>query len=177
MNSSGKYLDVIGYLTENERIALQRCVLETSRVTGDALEIGSLNGLSALIIWSVLALDKKLLCIEKGQVETLNANLLKHAIHHVTRTEGWAVFNDDFKNVDLGHWPLSFVFIDHDHTFENTRAAFDQFWGSLSVGGIMAFHDYSHPDFEDGTRAINAIMKGRGMEPYLQADSLIAFKK
>lgn len=171
MNLSGKFPNVLGHISENERMALQRLVLETSAVDGDALEIGSLNGLSALIILSALASSKKLICVEIGQIETLKANLISHGV-----SKQWMIINEDFKKV-CGTWKFSFIFVDHDHTFDNNRAAFDQFWGNLQVGGIMVYHDFNHPDFQDGTRAINAIMKGRGMEPYLQADSLIAFKK
>ena len=176
-NSSGKFKDVIGYMTEAERIALQRCVLETTMLDGDALEIGSLNGLSALLILSVLRSDKTLICIEQGQCETLFHNLVKY--EHAGQV---AIKNEDFNKVELKpETKISFAFIDHDHSYVNNMAAFNKLLGYVLKGGIIALHDNGNPIFEGGTKAIEDIKelaeKYQTFLEYMRADSFIAFQK
>lgn len=153
LNSSGKFPEVLGYITEPERIALQACVLSVSKIPGDAFEVGSLNGLSALLTLSVLPSHKDFLCIEKGQVETLCENLTKYGLG-----EKAGAVCQDFKSMEIAA-EFCFGFIDHDHTYENTMAAFDKFWPLISKGGVLAFHDYGHPDYPGGTKAIDEIIE------------------
>lgn len=174
-NTSGKFTKVEGYISEDERIALQRCVLETSHVTGDALEVGSLCGLSALLILSVLQSGKTLLCIEQNPVEILSENLIKYGYG-----ENAAIINEDFKTAAIRNdAKFSFVFIDHDHTYENNVAAFNKFWPLLSPGGIFAFHDYGHPQYEQGTKAIDDLKKEYQfeIESLIRAGGVFAFQK
>lgn len=172
-NASGKFPNVLGYMTEAERLALQRCVIESSGVSGDALEIGSLNGLSALLILSVLQSDKKLYCVEIGDTSNLNSNVAGSPFAGQLR-----VINSDVKDLKPEEIPtLSFAFVDHDHSYENTVAAFNLIWPKLSAGGIIAFHDYGHPNYEGGTSAINMLAIRHSLREYLRETSLIVFVK
>lgn len=172
-NTSGQFQDVVGYISEPERIALQKCVLEVCCVNGDILEIGSLNGLSALLMLSMMSSDKTLICIEQGQVETLAENLSKHGF-----SQRVAIKNQDFNTVELlPDIRLSLVFCDHNHTFENNIAAFEKFWPHLAAGGIFIFHDYGHSDYKDGTLAIHEIADSNKLKIEQLAGSLVAFKK
>jgi predicted O-methyltransferase YrrM len=172
-NNSGQFPSVVGYISQPERIALQRCVLDTAHIPGDALEIGSLNGLSALLILSVLDSSKNLICIEKGQTETLSKNLFESGL-----SDNFVIINNDFNIVELsGDAKLSFVFIDHDHTYENTIAAFNRFWPLLSSGGIIAFHDYGHPEFPGGSKAIQELMNNFPLKHWEFAGGFVSFQK
>jgi predicted O-methyltransferase YrrM len=173
MNTSGKFPEVTGYIAEPERIALQHCVLETAHVEGEALEVGSLNGLSALLIASVLESRKTLICIEQGQVETLAKNLAPHRLG-----DRVAIQNEDFKKSELKpEVKLSFVFIDHDHSRDNNIAAFEKFWPRLSKGGILAFHDYKNQQFEEGSLAVEFLIRQNRLFTHVLAGTFIAFKK
>jgi len=179
LNTSGKFPEVVGYISEQERIALQLCVLEVTNILGDAIEVGSLNGLSALLTLSVLPSWKTLICVECGQVETLKENLDKYGLCEGHKV---GVLNQDFKEIPKLKTNPQFCwcFIDHDHTYENTMAAFDKFWPMITEGGIMAFHDYGHVDFQGGTRALNEIMEAstkHGIEVESKAGGFIAFRK
>lgn len=171
-NKSGKFHNVFGYIEESERIALQKCVLETSEVLGHAMEIGSLNGLSALLILSVLKSDKELICLEKNSVEALTFNLDKFGFRG-----NRIIINKDFKEeIILDPW-LSFVFIDHSHTHQDNIDAFEKFWPRVSAGGILSFHDYNDPNWEDGTRAINELIVKYSLTTYIMGGSFISFRK
>lgn len=172
-NTSGKFPSVLGYISEPERISLQRCVLDTSHIPGDALEVGSLNGLSALLILSVLESSKTLICVEKGETTSLGKNLWQYELLRQSK-----LLQADFKELTLpDEMNLSFCFIDHDHTYENTIAAFNKFWPCLSPGGIMSFHDYGHPDYSGGSKAIGELMEQHSLRHADAGGSFIAFKK
>lgn len=172
-NSSGKFPSVFGYLAEVERIALQRCVLETADVPGDAMEIGSLNGLSAALILSVIESHKTLVCVEKGETETLSFNLTKFQLG-----ERAAIVNQDFNELPpVAIQSLSFVFVDHSHTYEDNLAAFNRFWPHLSSEGLFAFHDYQDPNWKEGTAAIDELIRQFKLVTHIRGGSFIAFKK
>lgn len=172
-NTSGKFPTVFGYIAEVERIALQRCVLNTANIPGDAMEIGSLNGLSALLILSVLESHKTLMCVEKGEVETLSFNLTKFQLG-----ERVAIINQEFAAIPLvAIKELSFVFIDHSHTYDDNIAAFEKFWPRISPGGMLAFHDYKDPNWADGTRAIDDLIAKHKLRICDSGGSFIAFRK
>lgn len=170
-NTSGKFPTVFGYIAESERIALQRCVINVSEVPGDSIEIGSLNGLSALLTLSVLESHKMMLCVEKGQVETLTSNLEMFGFKPRV-----VILNTDFRDVST-NWKFSFVFIDHSHTHADNIAAFDKFWPLVSSGGILSFHDYQDPNWADGTRAIDELIAFHKLIMCDRGGSFIAFKK
>lgn len=172
-NTSGKFPSVFGYIAEAERIALQRCVLNTSNVPGDAMEIGSLNGLSALLILSVLESRKHLICVEKGQIETLSDNLSKFGLS----TNAFLAREDFHTFFVPQNISLSFVFIDHSHTYDDNIAAFEKFWPLISPGGMLSFHDYQDPNWVDGTRAIDDLIAKYGLTPHITGGSFISFKK
>lgn len=42
---------------------------------------------------------------------------------------------------------LGLAYIDGDHTYQGAKADIKTWWPKLVLGGIMAFHDYSNPDY------------------------------
>jgi predicted O-methyltransferase YrrM len=173
LNASGKFPAVHGFMSQPERIALQRCVLETAHIVGDALEVGSLNGLSALLITSVLESNKTLICIEQGEIETLAENLVRYK-----HAEQVAIKREDFKTAKLlPNTILSFVFIDHSHTYAENVSAFRKFWPLISAEGILAFHDVGNPDFKDGEEAVRAILEQENLVPHLVAGGFLSIKR
>jgi predicted O-methyltransferase YrrM len=170
-NTSGKFPSVFGYIAEEERIALQRCVLNTAAIPGDALEVGCLNGLSALLTLSVLVSHKMMICVEKGEVETLRSKLSAFGF-----LERVVILNSDFKDVAT-NWKFSFVFIDHSHTYDDNTAAFEKFWPMVAPGGMLAFHDYRDPNWADGTRAIDDLIEKHKLRICDSGGSFVAFRK
>lgn len=84
------------------------------------------------------------------------------------------MFNGDFRNHAswIGYHRFCFGFIDHDHTLESTKLAYEMFWPSISLGGVLAFHDFGHPDFPEPKEFLNGLPHRRS-----QCDSIIAFHK
>ena len=174
-NTSGKFHTVQGFMSEPERIALQRCVLNTAHISGNVLEIGSLNGLSALLILCVMGSGKELCCIDYNQVDNLRANIsmwqFMIGAHRVQ------IIHQDFHKVDFEGEKFSFVFIDHSHTYQDNIDAFEQLWPHISSGGIVAFHDYEDLNWVEGTRAINELVVRYQLCSCDKAGSFIAFRK
>lgn len=142
---------VEGYFCEDDRMALQRAVLKSRTAPGDLLEIGNLNGLSALCTLAVMHPDKKLVLVDIADhhlVETLARYdvMDKCEIHRMDFRE-FAKLNPDRT------W--SHVMIDHDHAYQSNVEAIEAFWPQLSVGGIMTFHDVGHGTFPGVKQAVD----------------------
>ena len=162
-------------MTETERIALQSCVLKTSHIPGDCVEIGSLNGLSALLAISVMRSDKTLYCVEYNQIDSLRGALtLWQFMVGAHRVE---IVNQDFHNVCFDGAKFSFAFIDHSHSYNDNILAFEKLWPKVSPGGIIAFHDYKDLNWVDGTRAIDELIVQNKLLMCDTAGSFIAFQK
>ena len=63
-----------------------------------------------------------------------------------------ATSEDGSKRVD---GPLDLVFIDGDHSYEHVKQDIELWLPKLRKGGILAGHDYGHPDLPDVKRAVD----------------------
>ena len=50
---------------------------------------------------------------------------------------------------------LDFVFLDADHSHEGTLQAMRTWWPKLASYGLMAGHDYGHPDYPGVEQAVH----------------------
>lgn len=174
-NTSGKFHTVKGFVSESERIALQHCVLTTATIPGDCVEVGSLNGLSALLTMTVMGSGKTLYCVELNQVDSLRGVVAMWQF--MVGAHNVQIINQDFRNVPFEDTHFSFVFIDHSHGYKDNIDAFEKFWPKVSPGGILSFHDYQDPNWQEGTRAIDWLIEKYRLGVPLRGGSFIAFKK
>jgi len=73
--------------------------------------------------------------------------------------------------------PISLLFIDALHDYENVSRDFKHFAGSVVVGGMVAFHDYELNDHPGVTRRVNELLSGPDFVKERQVDSLIVLRK
>jgi predicted O-methyltransferase YrrM len=161
---------VKGLLAPQDKDALRELAQSVATIPGNMAEIGSYQGLSALCLLSGNA--KVLLCFdyfEEDKLIEFNKNLSNaEARHRVYLMPG--NFRDR-ADIIATHW-FSLVFVDHSHTLEDTKAAYDLFWPRLSAGGVIAFHDYEHPSWPEATEFLKTLPHRRVLET-----NMIAFQK
>lgn len=166
---------VEGHLSAEDRVNLKMLSERQSNVFGSYFEIGSLKGLSALCILSgvpVCGLRHTLHCFDWFEDDKYDEfwNNLKLAGYD----DYWIVpHRGDFKKAVLDKSALfALGFIDHSHTLTDTKAAYEMFWPRLSVGGVLAFHDYNHELWPEATAYLDTLPHKRILE-----GSILAFVK
>ena len=152
--------DLVGY--ERLIAVFRTCNLQS--IAGDVLEIGAFCGGGTYklakffaihgIPKSVIAVD----CFDIGRDDTrtdsgiamteLYGQVLKGRSQREvfdSVTAGLCnvrVIADDSRNLRFEPGSLCFAFIDGNHAADYVRSDFNLAWGALSVGGVVAFHDY-----------------------------------
>lgn len=132
----------------------------------ETLEIGAYMGLSA---WGMAITAKHVTSIDTFKAATngtrqteefTTLDAYKSAVsrylnvsHHVATSEEAAIFMAA-ENV---HGPFDFIFIDADHSYEGVRGDIQRWWPKLKPGGVMAWHDYGHNDFQGVEKAVDEI--------------------
>lgn len=136
-----------------------------------ALEIGSYLGSSSCYLAAGLSqVNGHLFCIDTWQNETMpegerdtfaefqkNINGVKQWITPVRKR------SDEISEQDI-RVPLNLVFIDGDHSYDAVKSDFDCVQKWMAEDGIIAFHDFSSPNFEGVTRVVGeALTSGKWM--------------
>jgi predicted O-methyltransferase YrrM len=136
-----------------------------------ALEIGSYLGASSCYIAAGLAqVNGYLICVDTWNNETMpegerdtfaefqkNTSGLQHRITTI-RKRSEEISNDEIRS------PLNLVFIDGDHSYAGVKNDFECVQKWILEDGIIAFHDFSHHNFEGVSRVIGeALASGRWM--------------
>ena len=145
---------VEGYISHADKENLRLLAARVETVPGMMVEVGSYQGLSALcllsggthhlVMFDWFEPDKRAVCVHNLE----QAGML----YRTTLLAG------DFKqNEKFFPRSLSLAFIDHTHALADTKAAYEMFWPRLVAGGIMAFHDYSHPDFQEPREFLDSL--------------------
>jgi len=157
-------------LSPADREGLMELSRLCSKLPGDYLEVGSYVGYSARFILSQMPVEKLLFCLDYFETRKLAAfrqNIEEYGLHRVVDIAG------DFRNCQFDRFRrFAFGFIDHDHSAESTEKAWWMFWPLISSGGLLAFHDYGHPDYGAATEFLNRITHEK-----LRRGGIIAFKK
>lgn len=170
MNHQFPFETVDGYLSSADRLNLKMLAERQSNVFGSFAEVGSYKGLSALCIMAGNTSGKYLDCFDYFEPDKLmefERNIGDAVYWHVVPHVG------DFKNAKFDSSAFfSLVWVDHSHTLEDTKAAYDMFWPKLSPGGVMAFHDFRHPDYPEPTEFLESLPHKRILET-----SILAFEK
>jgi predicted O-methyltransferase YrrM len=136
-----------------------------------ALEIGSHLGASACYLAAGLStVHGKLYCVDTWHNETMpdgqkdtyadfqrNIQGLQSLIVPVRKTS-FELTQDDTET------PLGMVFIDGDHSYAAVKHDFTLVKQWIAPDGIIAFHDFSHENFEGVTRVVGeALASGEWM--------------
>jgi len=162
--------DVEGLLADQDKEDLRRMAVLCNGVPGDYVEVGSMHGLSTCCICSGMSPDKRLRSYD-----------VNHPTNQIAKNLTAAGFGNqvvlitgDFVETMSGSvpTPVGFAFIDHDHRLTTTVFAYGYLWPKLSKGGIMAFHDYRHPDYPEPTPFFDMLPHRRVLET-----GIIAFIK
>lgn len=115
-----------------------------SSLSGCFVEIGCFEGLSSLVILS-FPCDKILYAFDLNLGDVYFRNVSDVGKRHRVRP-----MHGDFRSHEFNR-KVSFAFVDHDHEYDTTRDAWNLLWPLITPGGILAFHDFGHPDYPGGT--------------------------
>jgi predicted O-methyltransferase YrrM len=163
------YEGIPGWLTEDEAITLYELARQLPPNSPVAVEIGSWQGKSSLVLSKGLKGKTKpvLYCIDpfngdagasdrviySRALSTMNKtlkeafldNMRRHGVLDVVRPlEGYSFeFVKDFKD------PIDLLFIDGNHEFDAVLQDYEQWSPLLRPGGIIAFHDVVMEDNPD----------------------------
>lgn len=152
---------VFGLLSDADKADLHRLSSLAGAVNGEYVEVGSYQGLSSLCIVSGMPKGRSLLCFDFFEPDKLP--VFKKNAADAGYSNRIMIHVGNFKETMGAKLPpsIAFAFIDHDHTLESTKASYDAIWPRLSIGGIIAHHDYRHPDYMEPTQFIDAIVGTR----------------
>lgn len=112
--------------------------------TGEAIEIGCLDGFSTAILLECSCLN--LTSIDPFIPDSMSANLIGSKDRLNANIHPWRdrhhLIEDYSWNARL-HWtkPINLLFIDGDHKYENVLRDFLDWTPLLKQGGILAMHD------------------------------------
>lgn len=177
MHLTFPFNEVTGLISEADRKDLQYLSNCCVKVPEYYLEIGSLYGASTLCILSgIMGFEPR------HTLVSLDINHFEHApiveqniINAGMDPVGVIMVSGDFRNTlpTIHLRTIAFAFVDHDHRLATTRAAYDLIWPRLNSGGILAFHDYDHPEYPEPKEFLDSLKHHR----YLCRQGLIAFSK
>lgn len=168
------FSEIEGFLSSEDRVNLKMLAEKCADVNGVYVEIGSYCGLSALCINEGMPAKKELMCLDWFEPE----KLVKFIANIANAKTPWNIghITGDFRNTfekspeDMPQ--ISFCFCDHDHKLDSTKAVYDYIWPRLSLGGILAFHDYLHEDYQEPRAFLDALPHKRILET-----QILAFQK
>lgn len=126
-----------------------------------ALEIGSHLGASACYLAAGLsAVRGRLYCVDTWQNETMPDGQKDTYADFQTNIQGLQDIiipirkaSTELTQVDI-ETPLGMIFIDGDHSYAAVKHDFTLVKEWLAPDGIIAFHDFSHENFEGVTRVV-----------------------
>lgn len=126
----------------DEEIALFRHLL--THVGGSGVEIGCMDGFSSAIILdaSKLYLTSIDPLVPDSMEPTLIGDRARYEANVAPYRDRTTLIRDFSQNV-VSNWkqPLSFLFIDGDHSYEATTRDYEQWTPFLVPGGLLAVHD------------------------------------
>ncbi|RYD85899.1 MAG: class I SAM-dependent methyltransferase [Verrucomicrobiaceae bacterium] len=142
-------------------------------VSGDILEIGTLNGKTAAALGLNLGPEEKLHVCDLFEVEVTGANdaykrhvseaNVRHNILVATGIpEGNLVTHAiDSRQLSFSPGSLRFVHVDGDHRFDGCLSDLLNAWDWLAPFGILAVDDYNHPDWPEVGPATDHFLRQR----------------
>lgn len=144
-------------LSGNDQQQLQRWAYKYQSVEGCFVEIGSGFGASTFLLANGSTIRQPAIhCYDYFESDKLvNFQLFVSDFRHrIVVHEG--DFNETMRLLPR----VAFAFIDHNHTFADTKSAYQKLWPFVTRGGAIAFHDFGHPDYPGGTRFLKSLKTG-----------------
>jgi len=189
-----------GWLADDAAKFLDELVLATAELAGDFLEIGSWYGRSSVVIGlRVKELGGRLYCVDTWNTKSWDAiaqQLPEDRAKFIWEKKGrdpLKIFIANIRAAGLEDiimplvgaseslrktWitPLRFIFVDGCHYYDFVRK--DAIWRKLlTIGGIIAFHDYTNLRWDDVRRAVDDEMDADNcFEEVDRIQSIKAFK-
>ena len=82
-----------------------------------------------------------------------------------------------FKDQYLGDNKLSYIFIDNDHTYKNTKMAVENLWPSLTNKGYMLLHDYQNPGYPGVEEYVDSFVSNNDTLNACRRGCIVAIQK
>ena len=142
-------------------------------VSGDLLEIGTLNGKTAAVLGLNLAPGERLHVCDLFDVEIPGANdaYKRHVSEADVRRNVLAATGMDetrlvthaidSRRLSFAPASLRFVHVDGDHRFDGCLQDLLNAWNWLAPCGLLAIDDYAHPDWPEVGPAADEFLKRR----------------
>jgi glycosyltransferase involved in cell wall biosynthesis len=184
--------NIEGWLTDDEAMVLIDAAKKACFVTDgltNIVEIGSYHGKSTVLLGTILqacSTGGKLYAIDThdGQLGAADLGLrsyppslamFKKNIARASLENVVEIIKEKSSNVDL-QVPVSLLFIDGLHDYENVSTDFHQFSKQLLPGSYAAFHDYAN--YYPGVKKIvDELMATNQYHLILQVQSMILLQK
>jgi len=187
-----KIKKIEGWLSDKETDLLIDITIDTIKVfpsLDNIVEIGSYHGKSTVLFGTIIrayqsgvkvfaidshdgklgAADQRLR-IYPPSFEAFNRNLMNAGLNSIVE-----VIRDKSANIEWRQ-PVSLLFIDGLHDYQNAAADFYHFSDWIKPGGLVAFHDYA--DYFPGVKKlVEEILHTKNYIKKNQADSLIVLQK
>tara|TARA_R100000808_G_C2147151_1_gene155086 strand:+ start:1273 stop:1794 length:522 start_codon:yes stop_codon:yes gene_type:complete len=169
------YEDVKCLLSEEDKQVLLNLSEECRVLEGDYLEIGCYEGGSTLHICHNMPQDKKLHVFDFYYREYFEDNIIKHHIK-----DKIIFYQGDFTETYNDLPPddrFAFIFVDNNHSYDNTRIPMERLWPRLNAGGYMLFHDYGHINYPGVKDYLDSLPEQKDREPIGKMGCSFGFKK
>ncbi len=187
-----KMQKIQGWLTEAEARLLANCCMHSLQKQEQPhyiVETGSYHGRSTVLLGTIIKdlfpgvkivsvdpHDGKLGAVDQGLKKyPPSLNDFRHNIIEAGLSEIVEIIQDRSANVQL-HQPVSFLFIDGLHDYQNVSADFNQFEPFLLKDAFVAFHDYA-TYFPGVTTFVDELLNKGCFCKVQKADSLIVLMK
>jgi len=181
-----------GWLSNVEQVGLMHIPQAVDHLEGAIVEIGSFKGKSTVC----LGCGSKLLTMSKKPIVAIDPFGLPSE-HYQFGWCGDEYFDAFWRNItqaDLQNFVLPIrkfsteaydecprhiaaLFIDGDHSYEGVAHDIRNYSSRLVKGGLIAFHDYSNPQFPDVKRAVDDLCTNTDFEYVCNYDSLRVLRK
>lgn len=167
------YPTVCGFLSQQNKEDLLEMARTCQTVPGDVVEVGSWQGLSTLCLCLGMGPSKRLISFDL--LHNVNGAMLLQNLTDAGFVDQVELVPGDCSDTvpQRKLKSVALAFIDHDHKLITTQHMHDALWPVISPGGILAFHDYQHPDYPEPTPFLAALPYAR----HLERAGLIAFRK
>ena len=141
-------------LSQGDIDALNHWSKLSLELKGDLLEIGCYQGASTLCALESTQGKKQMHSVDINNYETFLPNIKNngfektHSFYHMPCGKFFAQ-KHHLKQT------YSYIFIDHDHSLDNTKLCLENLWPRLEKGGAILVHDYNHPNYMAATDYLN----------------------
>jgi glycosyltransferase involved in cell wall biosynthesis len=181
-----------GWLSDGEARLLAQSTIDAcvdSTLAHHIVEIGSYHGKSTVLFASVIKVfalpgtvhaidvhDGRLGAADQGlKIYQPSFDIFSNNLSQAGVKDTVKIIRERSCNVEWG-LPISLLFIDGLHDYDNVRRDFEHFAGWLVTGGLVAFHDYA--DYYPGVvKFVDELLAAGTCRKIGAVDSLIVLQK